>query len=324
MKAVRYHRYGSPDVLSVEDVDPPVVGEQDVLIRVRAASVNPLDFHFMRGTPYVVRIPAGLSKPKVNGLGADLAGHVEAVGGKVTAFQAGDEVYGARIGWAFAEYAAIRQDRAVLRKPANLTFEQAAAVPIAAFTALQAVRDKGRVQPGQKVLVNGASGGVGTFAVQIARAYGAEVTGVCSTGNVELVRSIGAHHVVDYTRDDLTRIGRHYDVIVDMAGNHSLSEIRRLLTPKGVLVAVGGPVKGQWIGPFTDTLKLVALSLVVRQRLAPMLAKETRADLIVLNELIEAGQVVPVIDRTYPLGEVAQAIGYLEQGHARGKVVITM
>jgi NADPH:quinone reductase-like Zn-dependent oxidoreductase len=323
MKAIRYYRYGSLDVLNIQDVDLPVVGDEDILIRVKAASVNPLDFHFMRGTPYVVRVSAGLSRPKANGLGTDMAGCVEAVGEKVTKFQPGDEVFGAR-GGTFAEYVSIHQDRAVLRKPANLTFEQAASVPIAAFTALQALRDKGRIQPGHKVLVNGAAGGVGTFAVQIARAYGAEVTGVCSTRNVEMVHSIGAHHVVDYTRDDIARTGRRYDLIVDMAGNHTMFEIRRLLTPKGVLVAVGGPVKGQWIAPFTGPIKLLALSRVVSQTLAPFLAKQSIDDLIVLRELIEAGKVTPVIDRTYPLSEVPDAIHYLEQGHSRGKVVITV
>ena len=330
MKAIRYHRYGSPDVLALEEVDLPVAGDNDVLVRVRAASVNPLDFHFMRGTPYLVRSQAGLSRPKATGLGADMAGRVEAVGRNVTRLQPGNEVFGARDlnerrrGGTFAEYVSIHQDRAVLAKPANLTFEQAASVPIAAFTALQALRDKGRIQPGHKVLVNGAAGGVGTFAVQLAKAFGAEVTGVCSSRNVEMVHSIGADTVVDYTQDDFTRTGPRYDLLVDLAGNRTLSEMRRVLAPKGTLVGVGGPVDGLWIGPLIGPAKLLALSLVVRQTMAPMLAHNSRDDLVVLRDLIEAGTVVPVIDRTYPLSQIPEAIRYLEHGHARGKVVITV
>ncbi|MFC7387438.1 NAD(P)-dependent alcohol dehydrogenase [Sphaerisporangium rhizosphaerae] len=328
MKAIRYHRYGSPDVLGLEDVDVPVVGDEDVLVKVMAAAVNPLDVHFMRGTPYVLRTRAGLFRPSTGGMGGDLAGRVEAVGRKVTRFKTGDEVFGGRAAApversaAFAEYASLHQDGMVRRKPVNLTFEQAASVPVAAVTALQALRDKGRVRSGDRVLVNGAAGGVGTFAVQLAKAYGAEVTGVCGTGNVELVRSIGADHVVDHTRDDVTRAGRRYDLMVDMAGNHTLSAIRGVLTPKGVLVAVGGPVKGRWIGPVTGPLKMLALSRVVSQTLAPMLAHRSGDDLVVLRELIEAGKVTPVIDRTYPLSAVPDAIRHLEEGHARGKVVI--
>ncbi|MGW4962439.1 NAD(P)-dependent alcohol dehydrogenase [Nonomuraea sp. NPDC004186] len=329
MKAIRYDRYGSPDVLELHDVDPPAVGDDDVMVSVKAAAVNPLDYHFMRGTPYVVRSMSGLSRPKPIGMGADLAGCVEAVGRNVTRLRPGDEVFGGRAkpearSAAFAEYACFRQDAMLLKKPVNLTFEEAAAIPVAALTALQALRDKARVRAGQRVLVNGAGGGVGTFAVQLAKAYGAEVTGVCGTGNVEMVRSIGADHVVDYTRDDVTRAGRRYDAMIDMVGNHSLSEIRRVLAPKGVLVAVGGPVKGLWLAPFTGPLKLMALSMVMSQRLAPMLSRTSSEDLELLRDFAEAGKITPVIDRTYPLKELPEAVRYLEKGHARGKVVITI
>jgi len=327
MKAIRYHRYGPPEVLELQDVDKPAVGDGDVLVRVRAASVNPLDWHFMRGAPYLVRIMAGLSRPKPSQtmLGADMAGSVEAVGQNVTGFSAGDEVFGGlEERGTLAEYISISADAVVLEKPAGLTFEQAAAVPVAAFTALQALRDKGRVQPGQKVLVNGASGGVGTFAVQIAKALGAEVTGVCSTANVDMVASIGADHVIDYTREDFTRPGRRYDLLIDIAGNRSLAETRRVLVPKGVLVVVGGPDKGRWIGPFGRTIRMLLQSPAVSQRMVSFLAHQNRDDLAVLRELLDAGQVTPVIDRTYPLNEVAEAVRYLETGHAQGKVVITV
>jgi NADPH:quinone reductase-like Zn-dependent oxidoreductase len=251
MKAIRYYRYGPPDVLELRDVGMPAVGDAEVLVRVRAASVNPLDWHFMRGAPYLVRMMAGLSRPKPSAtrLGADMAGSVEAVGKNVTGFRPGDEVFGGlEERGTLAEYISIRADAVVLEKPAGLTFEQAAAVPVAAFTALQALRDKGRVQPGQKVLVNGASGGVGTFAVQIAKALGAEVTGVCRTANVEMVASIGADQVVDYTREDFTQARRRYDLLIDIAGNRTLSETRRVLVPKGVLVVVGGPARAAGSG----------------------------------------------------------------------------
>jgi NADPH:quinone reductase-like Zn-dependent oxidoreductase len=323
MKAIRYHRYGAPDVLGLQEVDPPAIGDDDLLVRVRAAAVNPLDWHFMRGTPYLVRLGAGLSRPKATGLGVDLAGQVDAVGRNVTEFQPGDEVFGGHTG-AFAEYVSVRQDGTLIKKPTNLTFEQAASVPIAAVTALQALRDKGRIQSGQTVLVNGAAGGVGTFAVQIAKAYGAEVTGVCSTRNVAMVRSIGADQVVDYTRDDFTRTGQRYDLVVDIAGGRALSDIRRVLAPKGTLVGVGGPANGNWIGPMAGLARMLVVALLVSQRLVPMLAHVTRADLAVLAELLESGKVIPVIDRTYPLAEVPEAIRYLEAGHARGKVVITV
>ena len=327
MKAIRYYRYGPPDVLRFEDVDMPAVGDDDVLVRVRAASVNPLDWHFMRGAPYVVRLIAGLSRPRggAGRLGADMAGSVEAVGKNVTEFRPGDEVFGGLDDrGTLAEYVSIRHDGAVAAKPSALTSEQAASVPVAAFTALQALRDKGRVRPGHKVLVNGASGGVGTFAVQLAKAFGAEVTGVCSTANTQMVASIGADQVIDYTREDFTRGGRRYDLVIDMAGNRTLAETRRILVPQGVLVGVGGPDKGRWIGPLGRSARMALLSPAVSQRMVFFLARPNQADLAVLRELLQAGKITPVVDRTYPLAEAAEAIRYLETGHARGKVVITV
>jgi NADPH:quinone reductase-like Zn-dependent oxidoreductase len=322
MKAIIYQTYGPPDVLELQEIEKPAVKDEEVLVRVHAASVNPHDWHFMRGTPYVMRIQAGLRKPKVMRLGVDVAGHVEAVGKNVTQFEAGDEVFGACKG-AFAEYVCA-SERSLVLKPANVTFEQAAAVAIAALTALQGLRDKGHIQPGQKVLINGAAGGVGTFAVQIARSFGADVTGVCSTRNVDMVRSIGAHQVIDYTREDFTTSGQRYDLILDMIGNHSFSDCRRALTPKGTLVLVGGTDKGRWLGPLTGLLKAVVLSRFVSQKLLPVLAHLNKEDLIILQKLLEAGKVIPVIDRSYPLSQVPEAIRYLEEGHARGKVVITL
>jgi NADPH:quinone reductase-like Zn-dependent oxidoreductase len=327
MKAIRYYRYGPPDVLELADIDVPAVGDDELLVRVRAASVNPLDWHFMRGTPQLVRIVAGLSRPRASAtkLGADMAGSVEAVGKNVTGFRPGDEVFGGlEDRGTLAEYLSIRHDGAVLTKPAGLTFEQAASVPVAGFTALQALRDKGRIQAGYQVLVNGAAGGVGTFAVQIAKAFGAEVTGVCSTRNVELVASIGADRVIDYTQQDFTRTGRRYDLLVDIAGNRTLAETRRVLVPTGVLVGVGGPNKGRWVGPLGRSARMAVLSPAVSQRLVFFLARQNQDDLAVLRELVQTGKVTPVIDRIYPLSQAAEAIGYLEQGHARGKVVLTI
>jgi NADPH:quinone reductase-like Zn-dependent oxidoreductase len=260
MQAIVYCDYGSPDVLKLEGVEKPTPKDDEVLVRVRAASVNPLDWHYMRGTPYLLRIEAGLRKPKIIRLGVDFAGTVEAVGKDVTQFKPGDDVFGGKTG-AFAEYVSVRESRALALKPANMTFEQAAAVPIAAVTALQGLRDKGQVQPGQRVLINGASGGVGTFAVQIAKSLGANVTGVCSTRNVEMVRSIGADQVVDYTKDDYTKGGERYDVIIDNVGNHSLLDNRRVLNPKGkyVLIGGGGPNDGNWIGPMAGPVKAILL-----------------------------------------------------------------
>ncbi len=322
MRAIVYAEYGPPDVLQLTEVATPTPKDDEVLIRMRAASVNPLDWHYMRGTPFVLRLAAGLRKPKVTRLGADLAGQVDTVGKHVTQFQPGDEVFGVCKG-AFAEYVCASESAVVL-KPANVTFEQAAAVPVAAFSALQGLRDKGQIRRGQKVLINGAAGGVGTFAVQLAKVFGADVTGVCSTRNLDMVRSIGAHHVIDYTQEDFTTSGQQYDLIFDAAGNHSLSDCRRALTPKATLVLVGGPNKGRWVGPLTGVLKAVVVSRFVSQKLRPCLAHSSKADLIVLRELLEAGKVAPVIDRSYPLSDVPEAIRYLEEGHARGKVVIRM
>jgi NADPH:quinone reductase-like Zn-dependent oxidoreductase len=325
MKAIRYHRYGSPETLKLRDVGMPVVNNDDVLVRVRAASVNPLDYHFMRGTPYLVRPQAGLLRPKAGALGADMAGCVAAVGKNVTKFVQGEEVFGGLGGLGtLAEYISIRQDAVMLPKPAGLTFEQAASVPLAAFTALQALRDKGRVQPGHKVLINGAAGGVGTFAVQIAKALGAEVTGVCSTRNMEMVTSIGADQVIDYTQQDFTRTRQRYNLLVDIAGNRTLAQCRRVLDHKGILVGVGGPDKGRWVGPLTRPATMLLLSPFMSQRMVFCLARQSRDDLAVLRELLQSGQVTPVIDRTYPLSEVPEAIRYLELGHASGKVVITI
>jgi NADPH:quinone reductase-like Zn-dependent oxidoreductase len=323
LKAITYHRYGAPDVLELQDVDEPVVNDGDVLVRVRAASANPRDWHFMRGLPYFIRAQFGLRAPKNPALGSDVAGQVEAVGRNVTRFRPGDEVYADVLTGAFAEYAAVPEDLVAV-KPANLTFEQAAAVPLAGLTALQGLRDHGRVQPGQKVLIIGAAGGVGTFAVQLAKWLGADVTGVCSTRNVELVRSLGADHVIDYTREDFTRSARKYDLILQFAGTQSPSECRRALTPTGTLLLSSGESGGRWIGPVSRMIKALALSPFVRQRLRPFEAKRSSEDLRVMKELIEAGEVTPVIDRTYPLTDVPEAIRYLEAGHARGKVVVTV
>ena len=320
MKAIVYYTYGPPEVLQLAEIDKPAPGDDEVLIKIRAASVNPYDFHFMRGTPYVVRIIAGLPKPKSPRLGSDVAGEVEAIGGNVTAFKPGDEVFGSCKG-SFAEYVCASPSKLAL-KPANVTFEQAAAVPIAAFTALQALRDKGKIRSGQKVLVNGAAGGVGTFAVQIAKSFGADVTGVCSTRNIEMVRSIGADRVIDYTCEDFTATGQCYDLILDAVGNHSLSQMKRCLTPGGISVAAGGS-SGKWKMGFFRSIRALLISQFGDRRLVGVLAKFSKQDLIVLHDLMASGKVTPVIDRSYPLSQLPEAIRYLEQGHARGKVVIS-
>jgi NADPH:quinone reductase-like Zn-dependent oxidoreductase len=321
MKAVIYCEYGSPDVLQIRDVEKPSPADGEVLVKVRAAALNPLDWHFMRGTPYVGRaMGMGLRKPKDVRLGVDFAGTVEAVGRTVTRFKPGDEVFGARHG-AFAEYLAVPEGRVLVPKPSSLTFEQAAAVPVAGLTALQGLRDKGRIRPGQKVLVNGASGGVGPFAVQIAKAMGAEVTGVCSTRNVELVRSLGADRVIDYTREDFTADGRRYDVLFDNVGNRSLLECRRALNPEGIYVMIGGP-KGQWLAPLDRALRALAIAPFVSQKMGMLFASLNRDDLATLADLMQAGKVRPVLDRTYRLSELPAAMRYLEEGHARGKVVV--
>ena len=323
MKAIVYRCYGPPDILKSEDIEKPTAADNEVLVKVRAASVNPLDWHYMRGAPYIVRIDSGFGKPKNPRLGVDFAGTVEAVGKNVSRFKPGDEVFGGKLG-AFAEYVSVPEDRALVLKPANLTFEQAASVPIAAITALQGLRDKGRIKPGQKVLINGASGGVGTFAVQVAKSFGADVTGVCSTRNVGMVRSIGADHVIDYTQEDFTESGQRYDLILDTVGNHPLLEYGRVLSPKGVVVLVGAPNEGRWIGGLATLLKALMLSPFVSQKFVPFLAELNKEDLTTLRDLVQAGKVTPVIDRRYKLGEVPAAIQYLEEGHARGKVVISL
>jgi NADPH:quinone reductase-like Zn-dependent oxidoreductase len=314
MKAIVYEKYGSPGVLELRDIEAPAVADDGVLVRIRAASANPYDWHFMRGKPLFARAMFGWSKPKSHAFGADLAGEVEAVGKSVTRFRPGDSVFGEGAG-AFAEYACV-PERWLAKKPANLTFEQAAAVPMAGVTALQGLRDSGKIQAGQKVLIHGASGGVGTFAVQITKSFGAEVTGVCSTKNVEMVRSIGADHIVDYTREDFTRSGARYDLLLDTIGNRSLRECRRVLAPKAVYVHVGGRM--------ARVLALPIVSPFVSQNLVQLIAKRNAADLEILKGLIEAGKITPVIDRTYPLSEVPAAIRYLETGHARGKIVIAV
>ena len=324
MKAVVHRCYGAADVLRLEDVAKPNAADNEVLVQVHAASVNPLDSHYLSGKPYIVRLDSGFGKPENPRLGVDFAGTVEAVGKSVTRFKPGDEVFGGKFG-AFAEYVSVREDRALVLKPANMTFEQAAAVPIAAITALQALRDKGQIKPGQKVLINGASGGVGTFAVQLAKSFGAEVTGVCSTRNVAMVRSIGADHVIDYTQEDFTKSGEHYDLILDTVGNHPLLQNRRALTPHGIFVLVGGPTNGgQWIEPLMGPIEALMLSPFVSQKFRPILAELNPGDLSILGELMQAGKVTPVIDRQYALSEVAAAMRYLEAGHARGKVVINV
>jgi NADPH:quinone reductase-like Zn-dependent oxidoreductase len=320
MKAIVQDRYGSADVLRLEDIDVPVPGDDEVLVRVRAAGVDPGVWHLMTGLPYLVRLGFGLRAPKVRIRGLDVAGQVEKVGGNVTGLRPGDHVFGTCDG-AFAEYACTRQDR-LARMPENATFEQAAAVPVSGCTALQALR-KGKVQPGQQVLIIGAGGGVGTFAVQLAKAFGAEVTGVCSAAKTDLVRSLGAH-VIDYAREDFTKQAQRYDVIVDSAGRRSLSRLRGVLAAKGVLVIVGGEGGGRWLGGFDRQLRAPILALFTAQRLHAVLATEPRADLDALRHLIEDGKLRPVIDRTYPLSEVPDAIRHLEQGKARGKLVITI
>jgi NADPH:quinone reductase-like Zn-dependent oxidoreductase len=323
MKAVVYCDYGVAN-LKFQDIEKPAPADDQLLVRVRAASVNPLDWHFVEGTPYLMRaLAAGLRKPKDTQLGVDFAGTVEAVGKNVTKFKPGDEVFGGRTG-AFADYVCIRESRAVALKPASVTFEQAASVPIAGITALQALRDKGQLQAGQKVLINGASGGVGTFAVQIAKSLGADVTGVCSTRNVDLVRSLGADHVIDYTKEDFTKTDQLYDLIVDNVGNRSLSECRRVLKPKGTFVLVGGGGANEQglIGPMAKPLKLMLVSPFVSQKMGMILAELNHDDLALLADLMQSGKVKPVIDRTYKLSDVPEAIKYLEQGHARGKVII--
>lgn len=318
MKAIVYHKYGPPDVLELKEVEKPTPKDNEVLIKVHAASVNPLDWHFLRGTPLLARVGRGLLKPKNPILGADITGRVEAVGRNVKQFQPGEEVFGGTFEsglGGFAEYVCAPENVLAL-KPASITFEEAAAVPVAALTALQGLRDKGQIQPGQRVLIIGASGGVGTFAVQIARSFGTEVTAVCSTRNLDMARSIGANHVIDYTQEDFTQNGQRYDLIIDNVGNPSV--YKRLLSPGGICVINTGSYFLQlFLGPW--------LSITGSNKIGIFTSYSTnKEDLIFMKELIEAGKVVSVIDRRYPLSEVAEAIRYLEEGHARGKVIITM
>jgi NADPH:quinone reductase-like Zn-dependent oxidoreductase len=325
MKAIVHCDYGVAN-LKLEEIEKPTPADDQILVRVRAASVNPYDWHFVEGTPKIIRLMGiGLRKPKEIRLGVDFAGTVEGVGKNVTQFKPGDEVFGGREG-AFAEYLCRRAVGAVALKPASITFEQAASLNIAGITALQGVRDKGKVQPGQKVLINGASGGVGTFAVQIAKNFGADVTGVCSTRNVDLVRSLGADRVIDYTKEDFTKGDQKYDVILDNVANHSLSEFRRILTPNGKYVMIGGGGANEQgvFGVMLRPLKAMVLSKFVDQQMGMMLADSNQKDLSLLAEMVESGKMKPVIDRRYKLSEVPEAIRYLEEGHARGKVVITL
>ena len=322
MQAIVQDTYGTIAVLKARDIETPEIDEHEVLVRVRGAGVNPADWAIMSGLPYIARPVYGLRKPKTIVRGTDVAGTVKAVGAAVTRFQPGDDVFGWSNG-SYAEYTTAAEDSLAI-KPANLTFEQAAAVPMAGQVALQALRDHGKVQAGQTVLINGASGGIGTFAVQIAKALGAEVTGVCSTRNVELVRSIGADHVIDYTQEDFTQNGQHYDFILDNVSNHSLSALRRALTPAGTLVPNGGSFQNHWFAGGRRVISAHVLSRFVSQRLRPFLLSPKLEDLIVLKGLIEAGAVTPVIDRAYPLSETAQAVDLVGKGHARGKVAITV
>jgi NADPH:quinone reductase-like Zn-dependent oxidoreductase len=319
MKAILCEKYGPPEVLQLKEVEKPSPKENEVLVQVHAASANPLDWHFMRGSPFLLRLSSGLRKPKEPTMGVDVAGRVDAVGKNVTRFQPGADVFGFSAG-SFAEYAVAREDRLAL-KPANLSFEAAAAVPIAALTALQSLRDKRQIQPGKKVLINGAAGGVGSFAVQIAKSFGAEVTAVCSTRNQEMVRSIGAAHLIDYTREDFIKNGQRYDLILDAASHHSVSDYKGALNPAGICVVVGGSsmahmlrviIAGSWA------------SKIGKKKIGSMMAKPNTNDLVALKVLLESGKVVPVIDRRYTLSQAPEAIRYLEAGHAQGKVIITL
>lgn len=320
MKAVVYRCYGSSEVLEIVDLPKPAPAGNEILVRVHAAAVNPLDWHFMRGSPYFMRLMSGLGAPKETRLGVDFSGTVEAVGADVTRFSPGDEVFGGQTG-AFAEYVTIPEDWAVARKPDNVTFDEAAAIPIAGVTALQALRDSGQLQAGHKVLINGASGGVGSYAVQIASGLGAEVHGVCSTRNIELVRSLGAERVFDYTRENYTDSGQRYDLIVDMVGSQPLLANRRVMTAEGRMVMVGGP-KGNWLGPMMPALRAMFLGPFVDQEFTMMLAQLRQDDLEVLAGLMAAGQLRSVIDRRFPLGQLRDAIDYSESGRARGKIIV--
>lgn len=327
MRAIVYRSYGSPDVLRCEEIEKPVPGDNEVLIKVRAASVNPLDWKLMKGGPFIVRLLLRLGKPKIKRPGVDVAGQVEAVGRNITQFKPGDEIFGTCRG-AFAEYAiaasALGMKSVLVMKPNNVTFEQAASAPVAALTALQGLREKGRIQSGQSVLINGAAGGVGTFAVQIARLFGANVTGVCSTRNVDMVRSIGADRVIDYTQENFTTSRQCYDLLFDCVGNHSLSACRRVLNPTGRLVMVGAPGDASLTGLLARLIGALVLSPFLSQKMVFFIARINKEDMTFLRDLIADKKVTPVIDRTYRLNETAEAFRYMEEGHARGKVVITL
>jgi NADPH:quinone reductase-like Zn-dependent oxidoreductase len=323
MKAIVYRQYGSPDVLKLEEVEKPTPAANQLLIKVHDASLNPLDWHFMRGKPYIMRLQVGMGTPKSTRIGVDFSGTVEAVGADVKQFKPGDEIFGTADG-ALAEYVTSTEVGLAL-KPSNMTFEQAASVPIAAITALQGLRDKGELKAGQKVLINGASGGVGTFAVQIAKSLGADVTGVCSTRNVDLVRSIGADHVIDYTKEDFTKGSQRYDLIFDTVGNHALLDYRRVLNPHGIFVIIGAPSDDPWLGPLASPIKAFVISPFVSQKFTMLMADANKtSDLDTLRDLMQAGKLTPVVDRQYTLNEAPAAMRYLEQGHARGKVIVSL
>ncbi len=324
MKAAVRERFGSPDaVVEVREIDKPVPADDEVLVRVRAASLNVADWYDVTGRPWVARMTQGLRGPKEQRLGVDYAGVVEAVGKDVTGFQPGDEVFGGRNG-AFAEYVVAKADRAIVLKPANVTFEEAAAVPVAALTALQGLRDRGNVEPGQHVLINGASGAVGTLAVRVAKALGAEVTAVCSTRNVEQARSLGADHVLDYTQEDFTRSGEQYDVLLDIAGSRPWSACKRVLSPRGTLVIVGGPRKNRLLGPLGGVIRKRLGGMFGSRKVVFFIAKFNKPDLEFLRDLLEAGKLTPAIDRRYELSEIADALEYMGEGHARAKIVVTV
>jgi NADPH:quinone reductase-like Zn-dependent oxidoreductase len=322
VKAAVHHQYGPPEVVEVREVDTPVPTDDDVLVRVRAAALNALDWYGVSGRPYIARMSMGLRRPKDPRIGVDFAGVVEAVGANVTRVAPGDEVFGGRAG-ALAEYVTVPQERAFTHKPAGANFEEAAAIPVAAITALQGLRDKGGIEPGQKVLINGATGGVGSFAVQIAKALGAEVTGVCSTGKVELVRSLGADHVVDYEHEDFTRLDERFDVFLDIAGNRPWSACKRVLKPDATLVLIGGPRSSRLLGPLRHVARIRLAALRSGRKVVFFLAQLNTDDLELLRGLVEAGTVRPVVERSYELSEVAEAIRYVGDGHCRGKVVVT-
>jgi NADPH:quinone reductase-like Zn-dependent oxidoreductase len=323
MKAAVRERFGPPEVVELREVDKPVPGDDEVLVRIHASSINIADWYGVVGRPYIGRPATGLRRPKEERIGTDYAGRVEAVGKDVTEFQPGDEVFGGRTG-AWAEYVVAKADRGIVPKPANVTFEEAAAVPVAAITALQAIRDHGKLEPGQKVLINGASGGVGTFAVLVAKALGGEVTAVCSTRNVEIARSLGADHVVDYTQEDCMRRGERYDLLIDVAGGRSWSDCKRALEPEGILVVVGGPRKNRLLGPLGGVIRLRLGAMIARRKIAFFIAKLNKADMQTLRELLEAGKLTPVVDARFALTEIVEALRYFGEAHPRGKVVLTV